>query len=77
MTDADTKNCKLRFAIRVTGADGTPSKRITWCCRERYGFMLKHWKCVGLGHELCPLTNGTLSFRAGEAPPARDAQDRT
>ena len=22
--------------------------------------MLKHWKCVGLSHKLCPLTNGEL-----------------
>ena len=47
-------DCRKLYACRVTGKTGTPSQRVTWCCTERHGFMLKHWKCVGLGHRDCP-----------------------
>lgn len=49
MRDKQTQTCNLRYAIRVTG-----SKRLTYCCRNRDGFMLAHWKCVGYGNEGCP-----------------------
>jgi hypothetical protein len=61
MADKATEACKLRFGLKVSGADGALSKRVTWCCRERHGFMLKHWKCVGWGHAECPMTNGELA----------------
>lgn len=66
MTDKATRECKLRYAFRATGRYNTPSERITWCCRDRHGFMLKHWKCVGMGNKDCPLTNGKLSQAARE-----------
>lgn len=56
-------NCRKLFAVRVTGEDGTLSKRITWCCTERLGIVLNHWKCVGIGHRYCPDTNKVLKKR--------------
>ena len=48
MTRKALRECSNRFPARVTGEDGTPSKRRTFLCRERTdgGFMLKHWKCL-------------------------------
>jgi hypothetical protein len=69
MADKATEACKLRFGLKVSGADGALSKRVTWCCRERHGFMLKHWKCVGWGHAECPMTNGELAAAAAPPPP--------
>lgn len=57
MGDKETTDCKLRYGLRVSGADNTPSKRVTWCCRFRPGLFLKQWKCVGYGKAGCPLTD--------------------
>lgn len=54
-TDKATRECKLRYGLRTSDAYNIESKRITWCCRDRHGFMLKHWKCVGLNKPGCPL----------------------
>jgi hypothetical protein len=51
----NTKECPLRYAFKTIGADGTPSRRNIFLCKKRYGFMIKHWKCVGLNHDECPL----------------------
>ena len=59
-------DCSLLWPVYVTGNDGVRSKRVTWCCRERHGFMLSHWKCVGKDHPDCP--NKLLSDSAPEQP---------
>jgi hypothetical protein len=46
--------CNLRYAVKTSGIDHTPSKRTIFLCMKRYGFMLKHWKCVGIENKDCP-----------------------
>jgi hypothetical protein len=53
--------CDRCFPSKITGEDGTPSQRITWLCRDRAGFRLSDWKCVGLEHADCPKHNAELS----------------
>lgn len=67
MADETAKTCRLRYALRIEN-----SKRITYLCRARHGFMVKHWKCVGRNHENCPLViaaeqgvEPTVTGRAG------------
>ena len=48
---AATEKCSLRYGVRFNR-----SLRTVYCCRERHGFMIKHWKCVGFGEEDCPLS---------------------
>lgn len=50
MTTAATKKCKLRVPVRFNN-----SSRTTYCCRKRHGYMINHWKCVGLDSKQCPL----------------------
>ena len=46
-------DCADVYAIRPTGRHG-PALRLAWVCRKRHGFMLKHWRCLGLQHPDCP-----------------------
>ena len=48
----ETKSCKLRYGLRFYG-----SKKTTYLCKDRHGFRIKHWKCVGFGEIGCPLTD--------------------
>ena len=55
MADKATLICELRRAVKFNG-----SSRITRCCKDRHGFMIKHFKCVGKGHNECPKTEGRM-----------------
>lgn len=50
MKDKNTRQCELLCAMKFN-----ESSKTTYCCRERYGFIIKHWKCVGRGEKGCPL----------------------
>jgi hypothetical protein len=48
-------NCKNVYGMYVVGGVSSMSQRVTWCCEKRHGFMVKHWKCVGVDNKDCPL----------------------
>lgn len=54
VTGSATKDCPARYAFFTRAEDGTLSKIPIYCCRLRHGFMIKHWKCVGLDNKECP-----------------------
>lgn len=47
-----TAECPHRYMIRRNDV------RRDALCKLRKGFMLKHWKCVGLGKPGCPIEGG-------------------
>ena len=57
-----TKKCPHRYAYRRADEPGKDMKRAVYLCSKRVGgFMLKHWKCVGLNNPGCPiLSQNTL-----------------
>lgn len=72
-------DCPLLWPVYVTGKEGTRSRRVTWCCKERgqSGFMLKHWKCVGKDHPDCPNRCIDMTSPAGPKPTsAHQSTDR-
>jgi hypothetical protein len=48
-------NCKNVYGMFVVGGISSKSQRVTWCCTQRHGFLVNHWKCVGLNDPECPL----------------------
>jgi len=66
---AETLECPYRYPVRlpaVHDSGGTVgSLRRTYLCKLRYGFMVKMWRCVGMGRDECP-KNREVSIKAHE-----------
>lgn len=63
----ETLACPKRYAFKTANKHGMESKRTTYLCKDRAGFMVNHWKCVGYFCEGCPLIpKETLYLRFGK-----------
>lgn len=69
-----TKECPNRYPYRRAANQGEDMKRPVYLCKLRDGFMLKHWKCVGLTNPECPINPQNASVE--QPAPTKNDENR-